>query len=120
MQCNGIARRQFWLACTVMLLGTSPTTVLPLQAGEIDLSQAVAGDPPHQGPYPDIPCRCRFNGKDFGLGQTVCMHTYLGTQFARCELFINNTTWTPTGRPCEVSDFGRGQPSSESVDRPKG
>jgi hypothetical protein len=50
-----------------------------------------------------IPCRCRFNGSAFGLGQTVCMNTYLGVQLARCDLLLNNTTWVPTGVPCTLS-----------------
>jgi hypothetical protein len=50
-----------------------------------------------------IPCRCRFQGAEFGLGATVCMNTHLGVQLARCDLFLNNTTWVPIGVPCVLS-----------------
>jgi hypothetical protein len=50
-----------------------------------------------------IPCRCRFEGSAFALGATVCMRTHLGVQLARCDLFLNNTTWVPTGVPCTIS-----------------
>jgi len=50
-----------------------------------------------------IPCRCRFQGSAFALGAEVCMRTHLGVQLARCDLFLNNTTWVPTGVPCTIS-----------------
>ncbi len=50
-----------------------------------------------------IPCRCRFQGTAYRLGDTVCMTTPLGVQFARCDLFLNNTSWIPTGVPCTMS-----------------
>jgi hypothetical protein len=50
-----------------------------------------------------IPCRCRFQGNAYRLGDTVCMSTPLGIQFARCDLFLNNTSWIPTGTPCTMS-----------------
>jgi len=50
-----------------------------------------------------IPCRCRFRGTAYRLGDTVCMTTPLGVQFARCDLFLNNTSWIPTGEPCTMS-----------------
>jgi hypothetical protein len=50
-----------------------------------------------------IPCRCRFHGIAYRLGDTVCMSTHLGVQLARCDLFLNNTSWIPTGVPCTMS-----------------
>ena len=50
-----------------------------------------------------IPCRCRFQGTDYRLGDTVCMNTHLGVQLARCDLFLNNTSWVPIGVPCTMS-----------------
>ncbi len=31
------------------------------------------------------------------------MNTYKGVMIAVCDLNLNNTTWEPTGEPCEVS-----------------
>jgi hypothetical protein len=50
-----------------------------------------------------IPCRCRFRGNAYRLGDTVCMSTHLGVQLARCDLVLNNTSWIPTGVPCTMS-----------------
>jgi hypothetical protein len=50
-----------------------------------------------------IPCRCRYRDSDYRLGSTVCMNTYLGVQMARCDLFLNNTSWVPLGVPCTIS-----------------
>ena len=50
-----------------------------------------------------IPCRCRYRDSDFKLGDTVCMNTHLGVQLARCDLFLNNTSWIPIGVPCTMS-----------------
>jgi hypothetical protein len=50
-----------------------------------------------------IPCRCRFGGSEFRLGDTVCMSTHLGVQLARCDLVLNNTSWVPMGVPCTMS-----------------
>src|SRR5438105_1060281 len=53
-----------------------------------------------------IPCRCRFKDSDYRLGDTVCMNTHLGVQLARCDLFLNNTSWIPIGVPCTMSRLG--------------
>jgi hypothetical protein len=50
-----------------------------------------------------IPCRCRFKGAAYPLGDTVCMSTHLGVQLARCDLVLNNTSWVPIGVPCTMS-----------------
>jgi hypothetical protein len=50
-----------------------------------------------------IPCRCRYRDSDYRLGSTVCMNTHLGVQMARCDLFLNNTSWVPLGVPCTIS-----------------
>lgn len=48
-----------------------------------------------------IPCRCRFNGKAYKLGEIVCMKTHVGTVLTRCDIFENNTSWIPSRQPCE-------------------
>jgi hypothetical protein len=48
-----------------------------------------------------IPCRCRFNGKAYRLGEIVCMQTHVGTVLTRCDIFENNTSWIPSRQPCE-------------------
>ncbi len=52
-----------------------------------------------------IPCRCRFNGKAYRLGEIVCMKTHVGTVLTRCDIVENNTSWMPSREPC-VPDAG--------------
>lgn len=47
-----------------------------------------------------IPCRCRFNGKLYQVGEIVCMSTHVGTVLTRCDIFENNTSWMPSREPC--------------------
>jgi hypothetical protein len=47
-----------------------------------------------------IPCRCRFDGKSYRLGEIVCMSTHVGTVLTRCDIFENNTSWMPSRQPC--------------------
>lgn len=91
-----------------MLIGT-----LPAYGGEPAIGGAAPAWPtsPYHGVTDGwtgkpIPCRCRFQGSTYALGATVCMNTPLGQQMARCDLFLNNTSWVPTGTPCTMS--GRG------------
>jgi len=55
-----------------------------------------------------IPCRCRFQGREYRLGETVCMQTHLGTVLTRCDLFMNNTSWIPSNEACTVSSASPG------------
>lgn len=50
-----------------------------------------------------IPCRCRYQGQEYRLGEVVCMQTHTGTVLTRCDLFMNNTSWIPTTDACTVS-----------------
>jgi len=52
-----------------------------------------------------IPCRCRSGGHDYRLGDLVCMQTVVGIVLARCDLQDNNTSWIPTGTPCQLSQL---------------
>jgi hypothetical protein len=61
-----------------------------------------------------IPCRCRFKGGEAKLGETVCMETPLGVQLARCDLFLNNTSWVPLGVACTLSAYRHRQRPLES------
>jgi hypothetical protein len=50
-----------------------------------------------------IPCRCRFEGREFRLGEQVCMSSPSGNVMTRCDLIQNNTSWVPTGTACVSS-----------------
>ena len=51
----------------------------------------------------NIPCVCVYRGKEYRLGEAVCMNTHVGTVVTRCDLSLNNTTWAPTTEPCNIS-----------------
>lgn len=50
-----------------------------------------------------IPCRCVFQGRDYRVGEAVCMTTHKGVLITKCDLHLNNTSWVPTDEPCTTS-----------------
>ena len=49
---------------------------------------------------PNGECTCRYNGGDVIEGQTACIRTSQGLTLARCERFLNNTSWKFLDQPC--------------------
>jgi hypothetical protein len=52
---------------------------------------------------PDGDCMCRYEGGDVVEGQTACVRTPGGMQLARCDRFLNNTSWKFLGQPCPTA-----------------
>jgi hypothetical protein len=52
-----------------------------------------------------MPCRCVFQGKEYRVGEIVCMNTHQGVVLTRCDMSLNNTTWVPSEEPCPVSSL---------------
>jgi hypothetical protein len=48
-------------------------------------------------------CTCRFQGRDYDLGQNVCLATPKGARIATCGMVLNNTSWQFSETPCVVS-----------------
>lgn len=100
------------LALVAVLALTTATTAQQAAQGE-GTSEEPPGLPPanwptspHRGVIDGwtgkpIPCRCRFNGKAYRLGEIVCMRTHMGIVLTRCDIFGNNTSWIPSSQPCE-------------------
>lgn len=66
---------------------------------------ALAHDPAHP-PYPgweNIKCACRANGKNYEVGQRVCLSTPKGFRIAECRLSQNVTTWALQSEACDVT-----------------
>ena len=106
---HGVANTRLCLASAAI----AAATVLACDVG-VAVERSTNGPPPAWPTSPfhgvisgatgeAIPCRCRFQGNAYRLGDTVCMSTPLGVQFARCDLILNNTSWIPTGAPCTMS-----------------
>jgi hypothetical protein len=46
-------------------------------------------------------CRCRgSDGRTFGLGELACIKTAKGPRLARCEMALNNSSWTVIRDDC--------------------
>jgi hypothetical protein len=46
-------------------------------------------------------CRCIYNGGHVAQGGIVCIKTSKGYQRARCEMFLNNSSWKFLEKPCD-------------------
>jgi hypothetical protein len=115
LRVHGIATATLCLASAAVAAAVA--LALPQSSGAVEPSHS---EPATGGPAPAwptspyhgmisgatgevIPCRCRFRGNAYRLGDTVCMSTHLGVQLARCDLMLNNTSWIPIGVPCTMS-----------------
>jgi hypothetical protein len=110
---HGIAKRQLRflraVAAGAALVAASALAIGAEPPGGMSATPAWPTSPFHgviDGAGKRIPCRCRYQGGAYRLGDTVCMNTHLGVQLARCDLFLNNTSWVPTGTPCALSRIG--------------
>ena len=54
----------------------------------------MAGEPVSAGPEGT----CRFNGENYRIGELACIRGKL----SRCDMVINNTSWTVVGDSCPV------------------
>ena len=110
---HGVASARIGLVSAVAAAAIA--LALASSGGAVEPDGSVVGGPPASWPTSPfhgvisgatgevIPCRCRFRGNAYRLGDTVCMSTPLGVQLARCDLLLNNTSWVPMGVPCTMS-----------------
>ena len=45
-------------------------------------------------------CRCIYQGKYFEQGETVCIRAYGTERLARCDMALNNSSWTFLAGDC--------------------
>ncbi len=64
------------------------------------LSRAALADPD---------CQCRSNGEFFVQGEHTCIKTSNGYRLARCDMVLNNTSWTIIGDSCPLTELDEGQ-----------
>lgn len=54
---------------------------------------------------PVIPeCTCRAMGRDFRMGEIVCLRTAQGERLAICGMVLNNSSWHMSETPCALSE----------------
>jgi hypothetical protein len=58
-------------------------------------------------------CTCKYQGGDVKQGETACIKTANGNSLARCEMVLNNTSWTVLNKPCEVEQSLKMSPTPE-------
>ncbi len=52
-------------------------------------------------------CRCVANGTSYGQGEVACLGPDSSRFMARCEMNLNNTSWTKISDVCDVlSELG--------------
>lgn len=111
---HGVANRQLGICAAGILAAALLVQLHPPRVVAQEAQDAQGAPPPAWPNSPfhgtidgatgqPIPCRCRFRGSQFRLGDTVCMNTHLGIQLARCDMVLNNTSWVPIGVPCTLS-----------------
>ena len=61
-------------------------------------------------------CVCRAQGREFELGQSVCLASPKGPRIATCGMVLNNTSWQFSDTPCVVSAAPAGAPAQASRD----
>ena len=66
----------------------------------LTLPAGLAGGAANAG---DGGCTCRYSGGDVFEGQTACIRTAKGPTLARCEKFLNNTSWKFLDQPCPTA-----------------
>jgi hypothetical protein len=102
----------------ILLPGLFAVALIAATVGSLATTARAAPDPPHATPAqvgpadPHANCYCRGNGKQFPVGQTVCLRTPKGPRVATCGMSLNNTSWQMTDEPCgEISRRESGERS---------
>jgi hypothetical protein len=53
----------------------------------------------------NVSCTCRYQGEDYGLGESICLKSPNGLKMATCEMVLNNTSWQISNAPCPVTNL---------------
>ncbi|MES0808779.1 hypothetical protein ABLO27_04800 [Roseibium sp. SCPC15] len=53
----------------------------------------------------NVSCTCRYQGEDYGLGESICLKSPSGLKMATCEMVLNNTSWQISNAPCPVTNL---------------
>ena len=51
----------------------------------------------------EIPCTCRYEGRDMPHGTVICIDLASGSYLARCEKVLNNSAWKRVSDGCPGS-----------------
>jgi len=76
------------------------TAFVPLAAPAPRAEPALKG---WSGPKPQTPCRCRHRDGKALLGEKICQRRGGELVTLRCDLVLNNTSWTEIAKGCDVA-----------------
>lgn len=51
----------------------------------------------------NVSCTCRYQGEDYGIGESICLKSPNGLKMATCSMVLNNTSWKISNAPCPFS-----------------
>lgn len=60
---------------------------------------------------------CLANGKAFRIGQTACLTIAGESHLARCDMVLNNTSWTKIENSCQSGAPGQ-RPETDRISTP--
>ena len=63
----------------------------------------------------DPKCMCRFQGQRYNIGEYACIRS----KMARCDMFLNNTTWTFLDDSCgsvRLDELPQSTPARQMAD----
>ncbi len=63
-------------------------------------------------------CTCRGPGVIAHHGETICLHTPTGLRLARCEMVLNNSSWTFLNEPCPEASRETGSALAAAMSLP--
>ena len=64
---------------------------------------------------PKAPCECRYAGGKAQLGETICRMRGGRMVTLRCDLVLNNTSWTEIAEGCDLALFTPARPFPEPL-----
>ncbi len=50
-----------------------------------------------------VSCTCRYQGQDYGIGESICLKGSNGMRMATCAMVLNNTSWKFSNAPCPLT-----------------
>jgi hypothetical protein len=66
----------------------------------------------------DVNCTCRYQGENFGIGESICLKGSDGLKMATCSMVLNNTSWQFSNAPCPLAQLdSNGNSDIEEVDK---
>jgi hypothetical protein len=96
-------RRQGALAALALATGISACLIWA-QPASAQFATGGSGAPHVQNPdLHSQNCTCRAQGRDFHVGETICLRTADGPRLAACDMELNNTSWRFDGQQCPDS-----------------